>query len=274
MAVDLLDFVTKCKRVAKQTLGRYAGESASGGFARWVHVTIHCLRIEEEYTYREVVNRIQYNAEVCDVLGIDSENVPEFTTIYRSFDRYVMRVWRALLRASAQQMPRSGHAAIDSTFFDRFHASRHYATRADRAVETLKATALVDTAAQAVLDVQCTTNWRHDSVLGPQVARRNASDLLSLSADKGFDDTAFRDELRERGVRPLIRHRLFTRIDHAHNARIDAVLYGQRWMSETAFSTTKRSLGSAARSRVWYREFREVVLLFAVHNIENACESL
>ena len=67
-----------------------------------------------------------------------------------------MRVWRALLRASAQQLPRSSHAAIDSTFFDRFHASRHYATRADRAVETLKATALVDTASQAVLDVQCT----------------------------------------------------------------------------------------------------------------------
>ena len=45
-------------------------------------------------------------------------------------------------------------------------------------------------------------------------------------------------------------------------------------MSETAFSTAKRSLGSAVRSRVWYREFREVVLLFAVHNVKNACESL
>ena len=44
--------------------------------------------------------------------------------------------------------------------------------------------------------------------------------------------------------------------------------------SETAFSTTKRSLGSAVRSRAWYREFREIVLLFAVHNTEIACESL
>ena len=136
MAVDLLDFVMRCKRVAKQALGRHAGEPATGGFARWVHVTIHCLRIEEDCTYREVVNRLQYNAAVYDVLGI-------------------------------------------------------YATRADRAVETLKATALVDTASQAVLDVQCTTTWRHDTVLGPQVARRNAGDLLSLSADKGFDDAAF-----------------------------------------------------------------------------------
>ena len=45
-------------------------------------------------------------------------------------------------------------------------------------------------------------------------------------------------------------------------------------MSEAAFSTTKRSLGSAVRSRAWYREFREVVLLFAVHNVKAACESL
>jgi len=30
-----------------------------------------------------------------------------------------MWVWRALLRVSAQQHPQSGHAALDSTFFDR-----------------------------------------------------------------------------------------------------------------------------------------------------------
>ena len=41
------DFVTRCKRVAKQALGRHAGEPASGGFVRWVHVTIHCLRMKK-----------------------------------------------------------------------------------------------------------------------------------------------------------------------------------------------------------------------------------
>ena len=179
-----------------------------------------------------------------------------------------------LLRLLAQLHDSSGHAAIDSTFFDRENASRHYCHRTGYRVQTLKATALVDTETQAVLDVHCAMTERHDTQIGKQVALWNAGDLLSLSADKGFDDAAFRDELREHGVRPLIRHRLFTPIDHAHNARIDAVLYGQRWMSETAFSTTKRSLGSAVRSRAWYREFREIILLFAVHNIENACESL
>ena len=67
---------------------------------------------------------------------------------------------------------------------------------------------------------------------------------------------------------------LFTPIEHAHNARMDATLYGQRWIAETAFSTTKRSHGGTERAREWHREFREVVLLFAIHNIESVCKSL
>ena len=67
---------------------------------------------------------------------------------------------------------------------------------------------------------------------------------------------------------------LFTPVGHAHNARMDAMLYGQRWMAETAFSTTKRSHGGTERAREWHREFREVVLLFAIHNTESVCKSL
>jgi hypothetical protein len=39
-------------------------------------------------------------------------------------------------------------------------------------------------------------------------------------------------------------------------------------------STTKRSLGSAVRAQFWYREFREIVLMFAIPNIEQFCEKL
>ena len=47
---------------------------------------------------------------------------------------------------------------------------------------------------------------KHDARIGPQVARRNAGDLLSLTADRGYNAKAFRDELRTNGVRPLIKH--------------------------------------------------------------------
>ncbi|ELZ26368.1 ISH9-type transposase [Natrinema limicola JCM 13563] len=42
MEIDLLDFVEQCRDLAKQALGKHAGEPASGGSARWVHVVIHC----------------------------------------------------------------------------------------------------------------------------------------------------------------------------------------------------------------------------------------
>jgi hypothetical protein len=29
--------------------------------------------------------------------------------------------------------------------------------------------------------------WSHDTAVGPQVARRNVGDLLTLAADKGYD---------------------------------------------------------------------------------------
>jgi len=65
--------------------------------------------------------------------------------------------------------------------------SKHYCRRTNYRVQTLKATALVDTEIQAILDVHCTTEKRHDTQLGWQVARRNADDLASLAADKGYD---------------------------------------------------------------------------------------
>jgi IS5 family transposase len=54
-------------------------------------------------------------------------------------------------------------------------------------------------------------------------------------------------------------HRVFAAYEHAHNARLDGDLYGQRWMAEAAFSAIKRRFGPADYPRAWYREFREIV---------------
>ncbi len=151
---------------------------------------------------------------------------------------------------------------------------RHQPTisRCDRDVRTIQATFLVDTAQGAVIDVHCSTKWPNGTNIGPQVARRNAGDLLSLAADKGYDDMSFREELRAEEVRPLIKHRVFAPApyDHAHNARIEDELYNQRSICETVNSVIKRSYGSAVRARAWYRQFREITLVAAVYNVEQA----
>lgn len=51
---------------------------------------------------------------------------------------------------------------------------------------------------------------------------------------------------------------------------MDSELYGQRWMSETIFSAIKRQFSPAVHPRAWYCEFRELVLIAAVYNLEQA----
>jgi len=274
MEVDILDFVEKCRHLAKQALGKHAGEPASGGFARWKHVVIHCYRREEEYSFRETENRLEYMTVLREVLDLEDEDVPDFTTLNKSFDRFKMWVWRALLRVSAQQHPQSGHVALDSTFFDRGHASAYYRTRSDRSVETLKVTTLTDTESLAVLDVQCYAQWRHDTRTGPQVVRRNADDLQTVAADNAFQNWHTEYEYYTLDVEPLIHYRGSSLNAVANNAVIRERDYTQRWMAETTYSSVKRSLGDAVRAQFWYREFREIILMFAISNIESLCEPL
>ena len=114
------------------------------------------------------------------------------------------------------------------------------------------------------MDVHCTTTNKHDTKIGEQIIKRNADDLLSVAGDNGYDWQQLRDELRSCGVRPLLKHREFTHLDKAHNARMKDDDYNQRWMCETVFSNIKRTLGKAVRARLWNREFREIILKAAV----------
>jgi IS5 family transposase len=79
-----------------------------------------------------------------------------------------------------------------------------------------------------------------------------------------------REKLREEGVRPLIKYREFRSIDPRAVRVIDGPRYRQRAMCETVFLTIKRTLGDGVRARTWYGEFRELVLMCAVHNIKQS----
>ncbi|WP_313684522.1 IS5 family transposase [Halobellus marinus] len=266
-------FTKKAVQLAKNAVGgrgEVAAPEGGGGFADYAVVSLHCLRVYLEKSYRETLDLLSEMPHILGEIGLDAADLSHHSTLVKWFDRIKTALWRVLLRLSAQLHDPSGHAAIDATFFDRENASKHYCRRTNYRVQTLKTTALVDTESHAILDVHCTTEKRHDTQLGWQVARRNAGDLASLAADKGYDWMELREKLREDGVRPLIKHREFRPIDHAHNARIDGPRYRQRAMCETVFSTIKRTLGDAVRARPWYGEFRELVLMCAVHNIKQA----
>ena len=88
-----------------------------------------------------------------------------------------------------------------------------------------------------------------------------------MAVDKAFHNWITKYEFDALGVEPPILQRGSKPLTLSHNALIPAKGYSQRWMAETSYSTTKRSLG-------WYRQFREIVLMFAISNIEPLCEPL
>jgi len=161
-----------------------------------------------EKSYREALDLLSEMPQILAKIGLDAADLLIIRRKVKAFDRIKMAVWRVLLRLSAQLHEPSGHAAMDATFFDRENASKHYCRRTNYRVQTLKTTALVDTEPQAILEVHCTTKKRHDTQIGWQLARRNAGELHSLAADKGYDWQRLRDKLREEDVRPLIKHRV------------------------------------------------------------------
>jgi IS5 family transposase len=138
----------------------------------------------------------------------------------------------------------------------------------------IKATTLTDTESLAVFDVHSCINREHDTKAGPRVVRRNADDLRSVAADNGFQDWHTEYEIAAHDIDYLVQHRGSQPLAVANNAIIREKGYGQRWMSETSYSTTKRTQDSALRSRFWYRQFRGIVFLFALNNIKKLAKTL
>ena len=161
-------------------------------------------------------------------------------------------------------------AALDATGWDRSHASRYYAQRVKLKLRALKVTLLVGTLAQSILDLHLTTTRKHDTRIGPIITGRNLERFHTLVGDKGYDDRAHRQRLRREGERPLIKHREFKPYDRAANSRMDWKLYHRRSLVETMISVMKRRYGDRVRSRVWWRQFRELVALCLVYNLERA----
>lgn len=77
---------------------------------------------------------------------------------------------------------------MDASGCDRSYASRYYIQRVKLKIRSLKATLLVDTKAQTVLDLHVTTTRKHDTQIAPQLTKRNLERFRVLAADKGYDD--------------------------------------------------------------------------------------
>jgi IS5 family transposase len=270
---DKVTLSEKCIGIAKgagDDEDEPAAPDSGGGLGKVVQLATNMLQIGAEEIYRSLETLIEQMPGIRDAFDVDSDDVPDYSTVCKWYQDLMMEVWRLLLRHSAGIAGTSGRAAIDSTFFERHQISSHYVSRTDYTFDKLKVTLLVDIESHAVIDIHWTTRKTHDTQIGMQVAWRNAGDLHLLIGVKGYDWGDLRDYLRANDVRPLIKHREFTSLDTAHNARMDADLYCQRAISETVNSSIKQRYGSDMTATTWYGVFRELVIKCIVHNLRRA----
>lgn len=220
--------------------------------------------------YRRLLDVLHEMHGIVEKLNLEMSELPDFTTVCARKQQLKMAVWRTLLRLSADLHDTGDVQAIDATGFDRYSASRHYANRTDYTFRSVKATALVDCETSTVLDIHCSMKQPHDTRVGRQVLTRNLDRLQTVTADKGYDWNDLREELREADVRPVIKHREFSPLDMAHNARHDDDTYHRGSIVEAVFFALKQRYGDMLRARTWFGQFREPVLKAAVRNVELA----
>ena len=243
-------------------------QEGEGGYADWVIVSIQGLREYLDLPYRRLLDVLAEMDGIVQKLGLEVSELPNFSTVCARWQQLKMRVWRVLLRFSADLHELGEFQAIDATCIDRIKASQHFAKRTDYVFEDVKTTALVDCETGAILDIHCSVKQRHDTRIGWQVLVRNIDDLKTILADKGYDWDLLRHKLHGEGVKTVIKHREHGDLDVAQNALIDEQIYHQRSLIESAFFALKRRFGETLRARTWYGQFREIVLKAAIRNIE------
>jgi IS5 family transposase len=228
----LLRFVEQAYHLARRAVARYSSKFSKRRYTLHQHIVLLCLKVRKNTTYRTLLDELIEIPRIRS--AIDHEELPSPSTLCKPFTRLHMAVWRVLLNLSVTLLPANGVVGIDASGFDRTHASKHYTKGTKLTIQRLKVTLLVDTGSNAIIDVHVTTTRKHDSKIAPS----------------------------------LIKHREFSSLLMAWNARLDADLYGQRSQNETVSSRLKRKYGAFVRSRHWWKQFRELVVDCLTHNID------
>lgn len=253
-----IKFVNAMMKEAKR-LPEYSSKFSRKDYTLRQHVVLLCLKIKLKQRYREFCEILELMPEIKDLMGLSK--VPHWTTLDKAFLRLQSCVLAALLQAES-----SGFASIDATGFDRRHASKQYLNRCKMHIKSLKATLLIDVHKQEILDVHCTMTRKHDTKVVLPLTERHR--LRILCGDRGYDDSKVRRTLRSRGVRPLIPHREFMSKHKYWNSMMNEKLYHKRSLSETVNSVIKRRYSDTLYSKNWRSQFKEMIFLCVVYNID------
>jgi hypothetical protein len=150
----LARFTERCVAISQKSVGNGsepAVKKGEGGYADWVIVAIHGLREYLGHTYRQLLDVLREMPRIVAKLGLNTDELPDFTTICTRKQQLEMRIWRVLLRLSAE-LHHTGHVQpIDSTSIAQRSSSFNHSKRVKDTFESVKTTALVDCESGALL---------------------------------------------------------------------------------------------------------------------------
>ena len=150
----LLRFVEEAFQLAQRAVARYSSKFSKQRYTLHQHIVLLCLKVRKDTTYRTLLDELIEMPRVRNAINLTE--LPAPSTLCKAFDRLDMAVWRVLLNLSVSLLPTNGVVGIDASGFDRGHASKHYTKRAKLTIQQLKVTLLVDTRANAILDLHIT----------------------------------------------------------------------------------------------------------------------
>jgi len=255
-------------KLAQKVVPAYSSKFSKKTYTQDQHIAVLCIKAKIRQKLRETEEMLIHTPHLCEAIGLSQ--VPDFTTMCRAMKRLRNKVLTVLLYLTASVLPVSGKASIDATGFDKRHSSKHYVKRCKMKLGSMKTTFIVDTSTLVILAVHATVTRKHDSkIILPLVHKALKSFRITvLPADKGYDDRTVRDELRQLGIRPLIKHREFKPVDKTNNRRMKSEDYHQRSMSETVNSMLKRKYDDTLHTKSYWNQYKEIMLMAVVHNIE------
>ena len=87
----------------------FAAPEGGGGFADYALVSLHCLRIYLNTSYRMTIDLLKEMPQITGEIGLNAADLPSPSTLCKAFDQISMSVCRVLLRQSAQLHDPSKH---------------------------------------------------------------------------------------------------------------------------------------------------------------------
>jgi IS5 family transposase len=152
-----------------------------------VIVAIHGLCEYLNHPYRRLLYVLHEMHGIVAQLDIAVADLPDFTTVCTRTQDPEMRIWRVLLRLSAELHDFGDVQAIDATGMDQIAAGQHYAKRINYTFEAVRMMPLTDCKTGMILYMHCSMKQPHDSKIGWRMVKRNLGKLDILTADKGYD---------------------------------------------------------------------------------------